>query len=273
MLRFAISIESAWHASFRMSDPKKNEQLTVTALGDFPLVHEGDDVGALIIESLAANNTIVPGGSIIVIAQKIVSKAEGRAVRLDAVTPGKDALALARKSGKDARLVELILSESTEVIRQSGKLIITENKLGIIMANAGIDQSNIDEGYALLLPENPDGTAARIGRQIGATLGVDLGVVIADSTGRPWRRGIVGIAIGCYGVPAVLDLKGAVDMNGRELLATEVSIADSIAAAATLLMGQGSEGLPVVLLSGLSYERSCDTASDILRDKNSDLFR
>lgn len=252
---------------------KQDAHLSITALQRFPLVQDGDDVGSLILDGILANNVPVQDDLIIVIAQKIVSKAEGRAVRLESVTPGKDALSLAKKSGKDARLVELILSESKEIVRQSENLIITENRLGIIMANAGIDQSNIDEGYALLLPENPDDSAATIGRQVGAALGFEVGIVIADSAGRPWRKGIVGIAIGSYGIPAVLDIKGSVDLNGRELLATEVGVADSIAAAATLLMGQGNEGLPVVLLSGLSYDRSSSNAADILRDRNSDLFR
>ncbi|MGI9353938.1 MAG: coenzyme F420-0:L-glutamate ligase [Rhizobiaceae bacterium] len=256
-----------------MSAPNQNGQVSMTALQGFPLVKDGDDVGSLIVEGISANNAPVQNDLIIVIAQKIVSKAEGRAVRLDSVTPAKDALSLANKSGKDARLVELILSESKTIVRQSGKLIITENNLGIIMANAGIDQSNIDDGFALLLPENPDDSAAKIGRHIGAALGFDVGIIIADSTGRPWRKGVVGLAIGVYGLPAVLDIRGSVDLNGRELLATEFGVADSIAAAATLLMGQGNERNPVVLLSGLSYDESSSTATDILRDKDSDLFR
>lgn len=256
-----------------MSPAVQNEELTITALQEFPLVQDGDNVAALIVESIRTNNQPVGKDSVIVVAQKIVSKAEGRAVRLDSVSPGKDALSLARKTGKDARLVQLILSESKQVVRQSDNVIITENQLGIIMANAGIDQSNIDDGYALLLPQNPDGSAADIGRQIGTALGFDVGVIIADSAGRPWRKGIVGIAIGVYGVPAVLDIRGSVDLNGRELRATEIGLADGIAAAATLLMGQGNEGIPVAILSGLSYNRSSSTASDILREKESDLFR
>ena len=256
-----------------MSTTGNGEQLSLIALQRFPLIQSGDDIGALIVEGVLAENLPVQDGLVIVIAQKIISKAEGRAVRLDSVTAGNEALLLAEKSGKDARLVELILSESSEIIRQSDNLIITETNLGIIMANAGIDQSNIDEGYALLLPENPDGSARVIGQQIGEALGIDVGIVIADSVGRPWRKGVVGIAIGVYGIPALLDLRGSVDLNGRELKATEVGVADSIAAAATLLMGQGSEGTPVILLSGLSYDAPSSGATDILRDKDSDLFR
>lgn len=256
-----------------MSNTGNSKQLSLTALQRFPLVKNGDDIGALIIDGILAENLPVHDGLVIVIAQKIISKAEGRAVRLDSVTAGTEALLLAEKSGKDARLVELILAESKEVIRQSGNLIITETNLGIIMANAGIDQSNIDEGYALLLPENSDESATAIGRQISDAFGFNVGIVIADSVGRPWRKGVVGIAIGVFGLPAILDLKGTVDLNGRELAATEVGVADSIAAAATLLMGQGSEGNPVVLASGLSFDARPSGASEILRDKSSDLFR
>jgi coenzyme F420-0:L-glutamate ligase/coenzyme F420-1:gamma-L-glutamate ligase len=247
--------------------------VTLTALKDLPLVQEGDDIAALVVNGIQTSDVSPVDGLIVVIAQKIISKAEGRAVRLASVVPGHDAEVLARKTGKDARLVELILAESVEVIRQSGERIITENKLGIIMANAGIDQSNIDDGYALLLPEDPDASAANIGREGSESLGVNIAVVIADSTGRPWRKGVVGLAIGIYGVPAVQDVRGSVDLYGRELQATEIAIADSIAAAATLLMGQGSEGNPVVLVSGLSFDETTQTASDVLRAKVSDLFR
>jgi len=256
-----------------MSHIKHNVQLSLVALQRFPFVQDGDDIGSLIVAGITANDLPVQNDLIIVIAQKIVSKAEGRTVRLNSVEPGKEALLLAEKSGKDARLVELILSESKEVIRQSDNLIITENNLGIIMANAGIDQSNIDAGYALLLPKNPDDSARKIGQRIAAELGFDVGIVIADSVGRPWRKGVVGIAIGVYGIPAVLDVRGSLDLNGRELVATEVGFADGIAAAATLLMGQGDEGTPVILLSGLTCKDSPSVAADILRDKNSDLFR
>jgi coenzyme F420-0:L-glutamate ligase/coenzyme F420-1:gamma-L-glutamate ligase len=245
----------------------------MTALQGFPLVHDSDDVASLIVEGILANNVPVQDDLIIVVAQKIVSKAEGRAVRLDSVTPGKEAQSLAKKTGKDARLVQLILSESKTIVRQSRNRIITENKMGIIMANAGIDQSNIDDGYALLLPEKPDASAASIGLKISESLGFAVGIVIADSAGRPWRKGVVGLAIGVYGIPAILDIRGSLDLNGRELLATEVGVADSIAAVATLLMGQGNEGTPVVLISGLSYNGPSSNATDILRDKDSDLFR
>ncbi|MEL7187536.1 MAG: coenzyme F420-0:L-glutamate ligase [Pseudomonadota bacterium] len=247
--------------------------VSLFALSGIPMVREGDDVGALVTEAIRASGANVTDNTIVVVAQKIVSKAEGRAVRLDAVTPGDEAAALADKTGKDPRLVQLILNESRRVVRQSGATLITENKLGMIMANAGIDQSNIDDGFALLLPENPDTSARAIAATIAKDLQVDLGIVIADSTGRPWRNGVVGIAIGVHGVPAVLDIRGAEDLHGRELTATQIGVADGIAAAATLLMGQGSEGLPVVLVNGLEYARTDSRASDLLRDPDSDLFR
>ena len=245
--------------------------VTLTALPDFPLVSAGDDVATLILERLDVET--VGDDLIIVIAQKIISKAEGRAVQLSTVAPGEAAELLGREIGKDSRLVELILAESNEIVRKADNRLITENKLGIIMANAGIDQSNIDEGYALLLPEDPDLSAARIGQHLAAALGRNVGVVIADSAGRPWRNGVVGLAIGVFGIPAVLDVRGSKDLLGRELLATQIGVADSIAAAANLLMGQGDEGNPVVLLRGLSYDAEPGVAVDSLRDKADDLFR
>ncbi|MGI9219594.1 MAG: coenzyme F420-0:L-glutamate ligase [Woeseiaceae bacterium] len=253
--------------------PSQHHTVSISALPAFPLVQEGDDIGALIVECIQRNDFDIAADTIIVVAQKIVSKAEGRAIRLSDVTPGKDALSLAETTGKDPRLVELILAESNEVIRQAGPLLITENKLGIIMANAGIDQSNIDAGYALLLPEDPDLSARRIGADISTAFGANAGVVIADSAGRPWRRGVVGIAIGVHGMPAVHDIRGETDLNSRELVATEVGAADAIAAAATLLMGQADEGTPVALVSGFSFDSPSSAAVDILRDKDSDLFR
>jgi len=247
--------------------------VSLTALEGLPLVQAGDDVAALIIDGIRQSDAAIDDGLIIVIAQKIISKAEDRAVQLSAVVPSEEAMLLAQETGKDARLVELILAESNAVVRQANDRIITENKLGIIMANAGIDQSNIDDGYALLLPEDPDKSAATISSKLSAALGISVGVVIADSAGRPWRKGVVGLAIGVYGVPAVLDARGSTDLYGRRLLATDIAIADSIAAAATLLMGQGSEGTPVILLSGLAFDETEQTARDVLRDKESDLFR
>lgn len=247
--------------------------VSLTALEELPLVQAGDDVAALIVDGIRSSDAAIDDGLIIVVAQKIISKAENRAVQLSSVTPSKEAELLAQETGKDARLVELILAESNAVVRKANDRIITENKLGIIMANAGIDQSNIEGGYALLLPEDPDKSAAMIGRKLSAALGISVGVVIADSAGRPWRKGVVGLAIGIHGVPAVLDARGSTDLYGRELLATDIAIADSIAAAATLLMGQGGEGNPVVLISGLAFDETEQTASDVLRDKDSDLFR
>lgn len=216
---------------------------------------------------------VVEPGSIVVVAQKVISKAEGRAVRLDTVSPGKKARSLAERTNKDPRLVELILTESNSIVRCSDKVIITENRLGIVMANAGIDQSNIGEGFALLLPINPDESARAIREEIRSSLGMDVGVVISDSTGRAWRNGVVGIAIGVSNVPAILDLRGRTDLIGRELMATEVGYADCIATAANLVMGQADEGQPVVIISGLPALKSDSSATDILRDKTSDLFR
>ncbi len=249
------------------------KQVSLTALSGIPMVESGDDVGALIVDAIRSNALAVDDESIVVVAQKVVSKAEGRAVHLDSVTPGDEAAALAARTNKDARLVQLILNESKSIVRQSDSVIITENNLGIIMANAGIDQSNIDEDHALLLPADPDASARGIATVIREELGVEPGVVIADSTGRPWRIGVVGIAIGLHGVPAVIDVRGADDLYGRKLTATQIGFSDSVAAAATLLMGQGSEKQPVVVVHQLEFRKSSSQANELLRDADQDLFR
>lgn len=249
------------------------DRLTLTALENFPLIENGDDLATLVIESIRENSITIGIGDVLVVAQKIVSKAEGRQVPLDTVTPGGEAKRIAEKTAKDPRLVELILRESKDIVRQTDSLIISENKLGMIMANAGIDQSNIVEGQALLLPADPDRSAQQLCLAIQKELGVRVAVIIADSIGRAWRRGIVGHAIGVSGIPAILDLRSSPDLFGRELRVTEVGFADEIAAAATLLMGQGDEGKPVVVVSGLPDYGSPGSAKDILRDKERDLFR
>jgi coenzyme F420-0:L-glutamate ligase/coenzyme F420-1:gamma-L-glutamate ligase len=198
-------------------------------------------------------------------------------VALAAIEPGAQAQQLARLTGKDARLVELILRESRRVVRAAPNVLIVEHRLGMIMANAGIDQSNVagsGEGpQALLLPEDPDGSARRLQEAIGRATGCSPGIVISDSFGRPWRVGTVGVAIGCAGVPATMDLRGSHDLFGRTLQITIVGHADELAAAASLLMGQAAEGQPIVLLRGLAQRGAPQPASALLRPTGEDLFR
>jgi coenzyme F420-0:L-glutamate ligase/coenzyme F420-1:gamma-L-glutamate ligase len=204
---------------------------------------------------------------VLAVAQKIVSKAEGRSIALASVEPSAAARELAEQTGKDARLVELILSESERVVRARPNLIIVKHRLGFVMANAGIDQSNIGaDGHALLLPRDPDGSAAALAARLG------LPVVITDSFGRAWRRGTVGVAIGAAGLPALRDLRGQPDLFGRTLMVSITGFADEIAAAAGLVMGQGAEGQPAVLVRGLSWSGAANPASELLRPAQEDLF-
>lgn len=210
----------------------------------------------------------------IVIAQKIVSKAEGRIVDLTEVTPSNEALAWADKTEKDPRVVELVLRESARVLRARPSLMIVEHRLGFVMANAGIDASNTGGGErVILLPEDPDGSAARLAEGIREKTGAAVGVIIGDSWGRPWRLGTVGFAIGAAGLPALVDRRGVPDRDGRELQATAIGLADELAAAASVLMGQAAEGRPVVVIRGLAVDAPAGRAADLIRPVAEDLFR
>lgn len=251
--------------------------VTLTALDDFPLVHPGDDLAALIVESLGRSGIAPQDRDVLVLAQKVVSKAEGRIVNLSDVTPGAEARRLAAETGKDARMVELILSESRRVVRSRPNLLITEHRLGFVMANAGIDQSNIDHPdgteRALLLPLDPDGSCARLKQALDRAFGTDLGVIINDSFGRPWRQGVTGVALGAAGLPALVDLVGRPDLFGRAMRVTEIALADEIAAAASLLMGQSDEGRPAIHVRGLNWTGAPRPAADLVRPAAQDLFR
>jgi coenzyme F420-0:L-glutamate ligase / coenzyme F420-1:gamma-L-glutamate ligase len=235
------------------SDPA---ELRLVALPGFPQVERGADLAALTAAALERAALRLQRDDVLVFAQKVVSKAEGRQVDLAQVAPGERALGLARTVQKDARLVELILRESRRVVRAAPDVLIVEHRLGLVMANAGIDQSNVADPaggeFALLLPQDPDASAARLRSALGVFTGCEPGVVISDSFGRPWRLGTVGVAIGCAGLPALLDLRGRADLFGRALRVTLVAHADEIAAAASLLMGQANEARPVVLVRGLA---------------------
>ncbi len=256
-----------------MTQSHTADRLELTAFLGFPVVRAGDLLPQLIIDSAISNDVVLHDNDVLVIAQKVVSKAEGQARLLSDVTPSAKALVLARKTGKDPRIVELILQESDSVVRVSDGLIITESRLGIVMANAGIDQSNVDDGFVLLLPQDPDASAGAIRDYVKKCCNVDVGVVVADSIGRAWRNGTVGHAIGVAGTSALLDLRGHADLHGRELRVTQVAIADEIAAAASMLMGQAAEGKPVVLIRGFTNLRGNTGARALLRAREFDLFR
>lgn len=251
--------------------------LQFIALPGIPLVGIGDDLASLVVEGLEAADTALMDDDVLVVAQKIVSKAEGRLIDLASITPSARAEELALVVRKDPRLVEVILSESRRVVRAVKDVLIVEHRLGLIMANAGVDQSNVADprgpSLALMLPQDPDASASRLRDELCRRLGRSVGVVINDSFGRPWRIGTVGVAIGCAGLSAILDLRGTRDLFGRPLQTTVLAHADEIAAAASLLMGQAGEARPVVLIRGLAPGGKHQPARALLRPLEEDLFR
>ncbi|MGV3652811.1 MAG: coenzyme F420-0:L-glutamate ligase [Noviherbaspirillum sp.] len=252
--------------------------LTLTALPGIPMVEPGDDLAGILEQGLKEAGITLKDQDVLVVAQKIVSKVEGRYVRLADVAPSAQAIELAQRIGKDPRLVEVILGESKEVVAcRAGGALIVEHRLGYVMANAGVDQSNIDhapgEERALLLPVDPDGACAAIRERLGQASGAEIGVVINDSFGRPWRNGVVGVALGAAGLPALQNMIGAPDLYGRAMRVTEIAVADEIAAAASLVMGQADEGKPVIHIRGLKWSAPECSAAALLRSKQRDMFR
>ena len=251
--------------------------ITLTSVPGIPMVRPGDDLAALLIAACEQNTLAPADGDILVVAQKIVSKAEGRYVDLAKVRPSARAAALAAEVGKDPRLVEVILAESRRVVRTKPGVLIFEHRLGFIMANAGVDRSNIDPDIAtepvLLLPSDPDASAAGLHKRITAQFRKRLGVIITDSWGRAWRRGTVGVALGVAGLPALIDMRGRPDLFGRELHVTQTGFADEIASAASLLMGQADEARPIVFLRGLAWADAPAPGASLVRPPDEDLFR
>ena len=229
----------------------------------------------LLLAALERTDIALQVGDVLVLAQKIVSKFEGRVVHLASVTPSERAQKLAREAGKDPRIVDLMLRESRKVLRVKPGVIIVEHKLGFVMANAGIDQSNVPGGNdaVLLLPEDPDASARKLRGELHERSGVHVGVLIIDSFGRAWRNGVTGTAIGVAGIPALVDLRGNSDREGRTLKVTQVAAADELAAAASLIMGQAGEGTPVVLVRGFPYAQRESSINELLRPEAEDLFR
>ncbi len=253
---------------------------SVVPLPGVPMVVPGDNVAELILAAAAANDVELVDGDIVCIAQKIISKAEGQLVALSDVEPSQQAIELAKETDKDPRMVELILQESTEVLRKKMGVLIMRHKLGLVGAHAGIDQSNVDHDageQALLLPKDPDASAAAIRAAIAQASDAQVGVIITDSQNRPWRMGTTGVAIGCAGLTVLDDHRGGVDIYGRELRVTLINRADAIAAAATLVMGETTEKIPLAVVRGMPPETLADTAEQnaamINRPLEEDLFR
>ena len=257
--------------------PGGHRAVSLFAVPGIPAVRAGDDLARILGDALEAAALPPRRNDVLVVTHKVVSKAEGRYVRLADVRPSPHARELAAATGKEPALVELILSESREVLRFRPGLIIVEHRLGLVLANAGIDQSNVaDEGdgpRVLLLPKDPDASSAALRAALEARFGAPLAVVVNDSIGRAWRNGVVGLALGAAGVPALLDLRGQPDLDGRALRVTQVGLADEIASAAELLMGEADEGRPAVLVRGLSWQGPALPAAALVRERESDLFR
>jgi coenzyme F420-0:L-glutamate ligase/coenzyme F420-1:gamma-L-glutamate ligase len=256
---------------------KSPTRLILNVVPGVPLIAPGDDLGAIIARALDDAGLRPGDGDIVVVAQKIVSKAQNRFVDLDSVVPSERAQEVANVVHKDPRLVEVILSESVRIVRQHPHVLITEHRAGFISANAGVDHSNVasspGRNVVLLLPTDPDGAAEELRTSLQVRYGKELGVVISDSFGRPWRRGTVGVALGAAGVTALNDLRGQPDLFGQLLEVTETGFADEVASAASLLMGQASEASPVVLVSGFSGSDRHIPAATLIRPASEDLFR
>lgn len=251
--------------------------VTYFAIPGIPLIEPGDDLAAIIAGALeSAKFSLIPN-DILVIAQKIVSKSENCYVNLKDVCPSEVALRLAEQTGKDARYLEVVLRESEEIVRHRPNIVIAAHRLGFVMANAGIDQSNIEhvggEERVLLLPRDPDRSAAELRAKLNKRYEADIGVIINDSFGRPWRNGVTGVALGVAGIPSLLDKIGAPDLFGRSLQMTEIAVADEIAAGASLLMGQAAEGQPVVVVRGLTFSEAPRPAAALIRPRERDMFR
>jgi coenzyme F420-0:L-glutamate ligase/coenzyme F420-1:gamma-L-glutamate ligase len=260
--------------------------LTLTPLSNIPLIRQGDNLADILVAGLNASNITLENNDILVLAQKIVSKAEGRMVDITTVTPSERARDLAHQTDKDPRIVELMLQESNEVLRVRVGTIIVEHRLGFVCANAGIDHSNVSplpssgessearaEDWVLLLPQDPDRSSRALREQIEVKTGKRIGIMIIDSHGRAWRVGTVGVCIGLSGLPAVVDERGWQDLFGYTLRVTVVGVADELAAAASLVMGQAAEGTPAVHVRGFPYPLRDGSLGELLRPKEQDLFR
>ncbi len=252
-------------------------QLTLTALPNIPLVRRGDDLAAIVLRGLQDAGIALADGDVLVVAQKIVSKAEGRMVCLQDVTASPRAIELAAQCGKDPRFCEVVLWDTREVLRVREGLIVVETRHGWVCANAGIDRSNVaphdEEDWVLRLPEDADQSARKLRAQLRQATGADVGVIVDDTHGRAWRNGAVGVAIGAAGVPAVEDLRGRSDLFGYHLQVTTIGLADQIASAASVLQGQADEGRPIVHVRGVPLSGREGSAREIVREKELDLFR
>ncbi|HBG74574.1 MAG: coenzyme F420-0:L-glutamate ligase [Chloroflexi bacterium GWB2_49_20] len=253
--------------------------LALTPLENFPNILPGNDLAGNIIASLTNTNITLNNDDILVLAQKIISKAEGRQINLELVKPSQQAIEVGGLCEKDPRIIELVLQESTSVLRVRPGTIIVEHRLGFVCANAGIDHSNVtpensaNENFVLLLPENPGKSAYLLRTKLEAFFGVRIGIMIIDSHGRAWRLGVVGTSIGFTGLPGLVDMRGKPDLFGGKLRITQIAVADELAAAASLMMGQANEGKPVIHVRGFPYPLRNGKLEELIRPHEQDMFR
>ncbi len=252
-------------------------QLTLTALPNIPLIRRGDDLAAIILQGMRDAQITVEDDDIFVLAQKIVSKSEGRMVRLGDVVPSPRARELAEQSGKDARFCEVLLWDTREILRVRPGLVVVETHRGWVCANAGIDRSNVaphdEDEWVLRLPEDGDRSARELRERLRELTGRAVGIVVNDTHGRAWREGAIGVAIGVAGLPGVDDLRGLPDLFGYQLQVTTIGLADQIASAASIVQGQADEGRPIVHVRGVPLSRRDGSAREIVRKKELDMFR
>jgi len=256
----------------KLSDKNVVTQVQIFPLPGVPEVKPGDDLSRLIIAAARAQDLRIAEADVFVVAQKIVSKAEGRIVRLDSIAPSERAWDWAKTWNKDARVIELVLREGKRIVKMERGVIIAETRHGFVCANAGVDVSNANDGTAILLPENPDTSARTLQAQLSAAFGVHVGIVISDTFGRAWREGLVNVALGVAGVAPLIDYRGQTDANGKLLQATIIAIADEIASAAELVMGK-ADRIPVAIVRGARFETRSGSGADLIRPAEKDLFR
>jgi coenzyme F420-0:L-glutamate ligase / coenzyme F420-1:gamma-L-glutamate ligase len=249
-----------------------SSRIEIIALPGLPEIEPGDDLARLIAGAMKDTDIAPQGDDVLVAAQKIVSKAEGRLVPLASVAPSGRAREWAKEWNKDARVIELVLRESKRIVRMQNGIIVSETHHGFVCANAGVDVSNAPEGMAILLPLDPDASARRLRDGLFAVFGISIGVIVADTFGRPWREGLVNVALGVAGIPPLLDYRGARDGNGKPLQATVIAAADEIASAAELVMGK-SDRVPVATVRGLALDGEEGSGRDLIRAAERDLFR
>ncbi len=247
-------------------------QVQIFPLPGLPEVKAGDDLSRLIVAAARSQDLGIAEGDVFVVAQKIVSKAEGRIVRLDSIAPSERAWAWAKTWNKDARVIELVLREGKRIVRMERGVIIAETQHGFVCANAGVDVSNAEDGTAILLPENPDASARMLQAQLSAAFAIQVGVIISDTFGRAWREGLVNVALGVAGLAPLIDYRGQTDANGKLLQATIIAIADEIASAAELVMGK-AERIPVAIVRGARTDTRSGSGADLIRPADKDLFR